>query len=138
MLIQSRLLINEHLFILTNKFNTILLLKLQNKKTNKIKKTICCYLLWQRLVILTDSIWPKLGKNMTKWNSHQRTWMIERDRKITPRNINRWTWPKNRWIWPKKKKWRKMNWSSWIGQMIIPPLTMFLSLIWYLEIKYFF
>ena len=47
-----------------------------------------------RLVHLTKSRWPKIGKNLTKKNWQQRTLTLELDTNFTTTNINRWIWPK--------------------------------------------
>ena len=49
--------------------------------------------IFRRLVILTESIW-KNGLKYDQKNSQRRTRTLKLDRKITPTNINRRTWPK--------------------------------------------
>ena len=76
----------------------------------KRRKEVCCWK-WKkvniiastekRLVHLTKSIWPKIGKNMTKKNSHQRTLRLEHDQKFILMSINLWTWLKYGCIWRK-------------------------------------
>ena len=53
-----------------------------------------------RLGSLTESIWPKQLEYDQK-RSHRQTWTMELDQKITPTNMNGWTWPKYPWKWPK-------------------------------------
>ena len=58
-------------------------------------------------------------------------WTLEHDRKMTPTNISRWTWPKNRWIWPKKYKWKFIQFRSY-SHLEVHPRSDFilLFLIW--------
>ena len=55
------------------------------------------------------------GLEYDQKNSRRQTWTLELDRKITPTNLNRRTWPKNGWIWPKidlKNPLRRRTWMS--------------------------
>ena len=56
------------------------------------------FLVNKRLVNLTESIWPKIGLNMTKTDE---PYLFEHDRKVTTANINLLNSTKNDWIWPK-------------------------------------
>ena len=63
---------------------------------------------------MTESIWPKIGKNLTKKNSHRQTGTLELDRKITPTNMNGWTWPKYPWKWLEfKSALNSLGWRTW-------------------------